>query len=79
MDTALDAIRHATSDDDYKGGVAAFQRAIAADPPAIFLAWGERIRAVSNRFTLPNVGADVWPYLRLWRPADEAAMMSSEN
>ena len=37
----------------YKAGVAAFQRAILDDPPAIFLAWSERARAVSTRFDVP--------------------------
>ncbi len=69
VDKALDAVRHSTDDDEYKAGVAAFQRAITDDPPAIFLAWGERIRAVSKRFEVPDTG-EVWgPYLRLWRPA----------
>ena len=33
--------------------MAAFQRAIVDDPPAIFLAWSERARAVSTRFDVP--------------------------
>jgi peptide/nickel transport system substrate-binding protein len=72
VDRALDSIRHSTNDDEYKAGVTAFQRAIADDPPAIFLAWSERIRAVSKRFELPETGGEVWgPYLRLWRPAPD--------
>jgi peptide/nickel transport system substrate-binding protein len=75
VDAALDSIRHATADVDYRKGVSDFQREIAGDPPAIFLAWGERIRAVSNRFQLPEAGGEVWgPYLRLWRPAGDAAV-----
>ncbi len=47
-------------DDDYKAGVAAFQRAIVDDPPAIFLAWSERARAVSTRFDVPvEPGRDI--------------------
>lgn len=69
VDTALDAIRHALDDDAYKAGVAAFQHAIEDDPPAIFLAWGERARAVSTAFEVPS-GPDRDPLgtLRLWRP-----------
>src|SRR5262249_12534317 len=53
IDAGLDRIRHAASDDEYRDGVTAFQQAIVDDPPAIFLAWGERARAVSRRFDVP--------------------------
>jgi peptide/nickel transport system substrate-binding protein len=74
VDVALDQIRHAASDDEYRAGVAAFQRAMMEDPPAIFLAWPERARAVSRRFVVPPVtpGRDVLATLRLWRPAADA-------
>jgi len=70
-DAALDQIRHASSDDEYRAGVTAFQQAIIDDPPALFIAWGERARAVSRRFDvpLPETGRDVLATLRLWRPA----------
>jgi ABC-type transport system substrate-binding protein len=71
IDAALDRIRHAPSDDEYRYGVADFQRAIIDDPPEIFLVWGERARAVSRRFdvSLPENGRDILNTLRLWRPA----------
>ncbi len=57
------------TDDEYKSAVGDFERAIAEDPPAVFLAWGERSRAVSNRFDVkPQPGRDVLATLRLWRP-----------
>jgi ABC-type transport system substrate-binding protein len=69
VDEALDRIRHAVTDEDYRSAVKDFQRAIADDPPAIFLAWGERSRAVSNRFDVHlEKGRDVLATLRLWRP-----------
>jgi peptide/nickel transport system substrate-binding protein len=69
VDAALDSIRSAADDAAYKTGVAAFQRAIVADPPAIFLAWSERARAVSTRFDVPvEPGRDILSTLRLWRP-----------
>lgn len=74
VDAALDSIRHAPDDAAYKAGVAAFQRAIVDDPPAIFLAWSERARAVSRRFDVPapEPGQDIWgTTLRLWRPTAE--------
>jgi len=71
VDNALDRIRHAGSDDDYRAGVAAFQRATIEDPPAIFLAWSERARAVSKRFVVTETaaGRDILSQLRLWTPA----------
>jgi peptide/nickel transport system substrate-binding protein len=70
LDKTLDRIRHASSDDEYKGGVTAFQQAIVDDPPEVFLVWAERARAVSRRFDVsePEGGRDVLNTLRLWRP-----------
>ena len=43
------------------------------DPPAIFLAWRERARAVSSRFhVVADPGADVLFTLHEWRPASDA-------
>jgi peptide/nickel transport system substrate-binding protein len=70
IDSALDRIRHASSDDDYRNAVTDFQRTIVDDPPELFLAWGERARAVSRRFDVPvpEDGRDILSTLRLWRP-----------
>jgi peptide/nickel transport system substrate-binding protein len=77
VDTSLDSIRHAPDDAAYKDGVAAFQRAIIEDPPAIFLAWSERARAVSTRFAVPvEPGRDVLSTLRLWRPVGDQSLAS---
>jgi peptide/nickel transport system substrate-binding protein len=71
VDGALDSIRDAADDAAYKAGVAAFQTAFIDDPPAIFLAWGERARAVSTRFELPSEpGWNILSSLRLWQPLD---------
>ena len=70
VDAALSRIQHAPDDAEYKAAVAAFQEAIVADPPAIFLAWSERARAVSTRFEVPaEPGRDILSTLRSWRPA----------
>jgi peptide/nickel transport system substrate-binding protein len=73
VDRALDAIRHAESDELYRIGVMRFHDAILEDPPAIFLAWGERARAVSSRFIVEGEesGVDIVGTLRLWREADK--------
>jgi len=66
VDSYLDAIRHSTSDAAYESGMTGFQRAMAADPPAVFLAWSERARALSRRFDIPvEQGHDFFG--QLWR------------
>ena len=76
VDEALDRIRSAPDDTAYKTGVADFQRAIVDDPPAIFLAWGERLRAVSTRFEVhEEPGRDIMSTLRLWRPLANERMI----
>jgi len=80
VDAALDAIRHATSDDAYAAGVAAFQRAIVDDPPAVFLVWRERARAVSARFQVPpETDVDVLNSIHLWRPAADAGAAGQQH
>jgi peptide/nickel transport system substrate-binding protein len=73
LDEALDKVRHSTSDNEYRAAVAALQQEVLANPPAIFLAWGERARAVSRRFEVPTPekGRDVLATLRLWRPSTD--------
>jgi ABC-type transport system substrate-binding protein len=74
MDAALDRIRRAASDDEYRAAVANLQKVTTDDPPAIYLAWGERSRAVSKRFEVPvEAGRDVLAQgsVRLWKPVAE--------
>jgi peptide/nickel transport system substrate-binding protein len=70
VDTALDAMDQARSDAEYKAGAAAFQRAMIDDPPGLFLAWSDRLRAVSSRFDVHvEPGRDILLTMRSWRPA----------
>jgi len=70
MDVALDRIRHAASDEEYRLAVGEFQRAVVENPPGIFLAWSERARAVNRRFDVAaEPGRDILTTLRSWRPA----------
>jgi len=72
IDAALDGLRHATDETSLGSAVSGVQRAFMDDPPAIFLAWSVRARAVSKRFIVPDVepGRDVLSNLRLWKPAN---------
>jgi peptide/nickel transport system substrate-binding protein len=72
IDSYLDAMRHSTEDTAFKSGMTGFQRAMVDDPPAIFLAWSERARAVSRRFEIPGEpGRDILFTLRQWRPTND--------
>ena len=55
VDRALDAIRYSVDEASYKQGVRLLQEAIVRDPPALFLAWEERARAVSRRFEVQAI------------------------
>lgn len=69
-DKALDRIRNARSDDEVRVAVAELQRVLYDDPPAVFIAWDERARAVSRRFEIPTEpGQDILRTLWQWRPA----------
>jgi hypothetical protein len=70
-DGALDRVRRAQSDDEYRDAVAGLQQNFMDDPPAVFLAWSVRARAISRRFVVPAVepGRDVLSTIRLWKPA----------
>jgi peptide/nickel transport system substrate-binding protein len=73
VDAALDSIRHSSDDNSYRAGVAAFQRAMVDDPPAVFIAWRERARAVSTRFAVPeDPDTDVLRSIHRWQPVAAA-------
>jgi peptide/nickel transport system substrate-binding protein len=72
VDAALEAIRYASNDQQYAAAALDFQRAMIDDPPAVFLAWGERARAVSRRFNVPaDPARDVLGMLRLFTLAPD--------
>jgi hypothetical protein len=53
-DASLDRLRAARTDDETRAAVHALQRTMHEDPPAVFLYWEQRSRAVSRRFLLPT-------------------------
>jgi len=80
IDAALDRIRHAASDDEYRAAVTAFQQAMVDEPVALFLAWGERARAVNRRFeVVAPKDRDILNTLRLWRPVAPQQVAASRN
>lgn len=72
VDAALDAIRHAPNDLEYRQAFRAYQTALIGDPPAIFLALGEITRAVSKRFeVVAPPRSDILPSIADWRLTDD--------
>jgi peptide/nickel transport system substrate-binding protein len=71
-DETLEQVRYAATDEEFRNAVAAFQKVIHDDPPAVFLAWEERMRAVSQKFEVTGLepGRDVIASLWRWRPAE---------
>jgi peptide/nickel transport system substrate-binding protein len=77
VDIALDRVRYAVSDDEYRGALAGVLQAFVDDPPGIFLSWSVRARAVSKRFSVPSEpGRDILSTLRLWKPVGDARQAS---
>jgi len=70
IDSAFDHVSQAENETTYRQAVSSLQQAFIDDPPAIFLAWSERARAISKRFAVPapEAGRDVLLTLRLWTP-----------
>jgi len=79
IDTAFDRVRHAPDEERYRDSIRDLQQAFFDDPPAIFLAWSVRARAINKRFLVPaEEGRDVLSTIRLWTPTG-AARQASRN
>ena len=73
MDQALDGMRRATTEAEYRQAFRQFQVENMENPPAIFLLLGETTRAVSKRFeVVAPAGSDILPTIGDWRPATAA-------
>jgi peptide/nickel transport system substrate-binding protein len=69
VDQSLDGIRRASTETLYKEAFRDFQLHTLEDPPAIFLALSETVRAVNKRFHVmapPN--SDILPTIADWKP-----------
>jgi peptide/nickel transport system substrate-binding protein len=61
-----EALRSAPGDAEYRAAAGQLQRAMLDDPPAMFLAWSKRTRAINKRLRIPvEDGRDPMTYL--WR------------
>jgi ABC-type transport system substrate-binding protein len=78
IDFALDRVRYAEDETAFRRAIAGMQQAFIDDPPAIFLAWREGARAISQRFVVPplEAGRDPLATLRLWTPRTDERLAS---
>jgi peptide/nickel transport system substrate-binding protein len=66
-DRWFDAIRSAPGDAEYRVAAGQLQRALLDDPPALFLAWSQRTRAVNRRFNVQvDTTRDPMPNILRW-------------
>jgi ABC-type oligopeptide transport system substrate-binding subunit len=73
LDVALDGIRRATNETQYRSAFRAFQLESLESAPAIFLAIGQTTRAVNRRFqVVASPNSDILHTIADWRPIDEA-------
>lgn len=72
-DRALDSLRSAYTDDAVRAAVTDAQRIMFEDPPAVFLAWQQNLRAVSTQFDVPvDPDRDLMATIAKWRPRQVA-------
>jgi peptide/nickel transport system substrate-binding protein len=68
-DDALDRMRQATTDDAVRLAVSDAQRVMYEDPPAVFLAWQQNLRAVGTQYEVPvDSDRDLMATIARWRP-----------
>ena len=78
VDKWLDRLRYAVDDSATRAATGQLQRALMNDPPAIFLVWSERTRAVSRRIGTPATpGRDPFQTLWQWRLDDLSGSASA--
>jgi peptide/nickel transport system substrate-binding protein len=73
-----DILRTSTNDGAVRSATRGLQRVFLEDPPALFLAWNDRARAVRRDFRIPNEpGRD--PLQTLWRWTPEPSTINTAS
>jgi len=62
----FELLRRSTNETAIRSAVGSLQRVMLEDPPALFLAWNQRARAVSSRFRVPSEPARD-PLFTIWQ------------
>lgn len=61
----FELLRTSTNEAAIRSAMSRLQRVLLEDPPALFLAWNERARAVRRKFRIPELGRD--PLFTIWQ------------
>ena len=73
-DSALDKMREAYTDEAVRAAVTDAQRIMFEDPPAVFLAWQQNLRAVTTQYDVPvDPDRDLMATIARWRPRQAPA------
>jgi peptide/nickel transport system substrate-binding protein len=74
----FDGLRTASNEAAVRSATRGLQRAFDDDPPALFLAWNQRARAVRRAFRIPDEpGRDPIYTLSKWSPAPSAGVLQA--
>ncbi|OFW01059.1 MAG: hypothetical protein A3I61_13780 [Acidobacteria bacterium RIFCSPLOWO2_02_FULL_68_18] len=75
----FELLRASTNEAAIRSAVGRLQRVLLDDPPALFLAWNQRARAVSSRFRVPNEpGRDPLLTIRQWTENTDSPRVSTQ-
>jgi peptide/nickel transport system substrate-binding protein len=69
-DRLLESLFRATNEAATRSATAKLQRVMQDDPPALFVAWTTRTRAISKRFAFPGTSRDPLVDISQWRLAE---------
>jgi len=65
----FESLPRSTNEAATRSAVSKLQRVLHEDPPAIFIAWSTRIRAINKRFALPGTSRDPLVTISQWTVA----------
>lgn len=70
-------VNTSSNDAAVRSATGRLQQVMSNDPPALFLAWNERARAIRRDFAIPEGGGDPLNSLWRWKPAAESRQSAS--
>lgn len=73
----FEALEASTNEAATRSATQRLQRVFLDDPPALFLAWNERARAIRTQFRVPGESGD--PLLALWRWTPSTPLLSAST
>ena len=72
----FEILLRSTNDAEIRSATSRLQRVLHEDPPAIFVAWSTRTRAIKSRFVPPNTGRDPMLTMSQWTVSEHRTSSS---